>query len=69
MAAKQPTWARAQTMSNVVGWIGNVDRRQRDIGVDENGDAAVVDRHVVSCMRSRMIDDVRPIHTAHVNGR
>ena len=24
--------------------ISNVDRRQRDVGIDENGDAAVVDR-------------------------
>ena len=38
--------------------ISNVDRRQRDIGIDENGGAAVVDRQVVSCMRLRTIDDV-----------
>jgi len=38
--------------------IGNVDRQQRDIGIGENGDTAVVDRQVISCMRSRTIDDV-----------
>jgi len=38
--------------------IGNVDRRQRDIDSGENGDTAVVDRQVISCMRSRTINDV-----------
>jgi len=28
--------------------IGNVDRRQRDVGTGDNGDAAMVDRQVVS---------------------
>jgi len=38
--------------------IGNVDRRQRDIG--ENRDAAMVDRQVASCRptRLRAIDNV-----------
>jgi len=38
--------------------IGSVNRRQRDIGTGDSGDAAVVDRQVVSCTRSRTIDDV-----------
>jgi len=38
--------------------IGNVDRRPRNIGTGDNGDAAVVDRQVVSCTRSCTIDDV-----------
>jgi len=37
--------------------VGNVNWRQCDIGIDENGDAAVVDRQVVSCIRLRTIDD------------
>ena len=38
--------------------IGNVNRRQRDMGTGDNGDTAVVDPRAVSCTRSRMIDDV-----------
>jgi len=38
--------------------IGNVNRRQRDMGTGDNGDTAVVDPRAVSCMRSRMIDDI-----------
>jgi len=41
IAAKQLTWARAQTISNVVV-VGNDHRRQRDISTGDNGDAAVV---------------------------
>jgi len=52
IAVKQSTRARAKT-SNVVG---NVDRRQRDISTCDNGNAAMVDRQVVTavcgCARS-----------------
>jgi len=33
--------------------IGNVDRRQCNIGTVDNGDAAMVDRQVVTAVRSR----------------
>ena len=59
IAGKQPTWSRAQADDVKRCWlISNVDRRQRDIGIDQNRYAAVVDRQVVSCMRLRTIDDV-----------
>jgi len=38
--------------------VGNVNRRQRNIGTGDNGDAAVVDGQVVSCTQSCMINDV-----------
>jgi len=38
--------------------VGNVSRRQHDIDTGDSGDAAVVDRQVVSCTRLRMINDV-----------
>ena len=38
--------------------VGSVDRRQQDIGTGDNGNAAVVDRQLISCTRSHTIDDV-----------
>jgi len=38
--------------------VRNVDRQERDIGTGDNGDATVVDRQVVSCTRSRTIDNI-----------
>jgi len=38
--------------------VGNVNQRQRDIGTGDNGDATVVDPQVISCTRSRTIEDV-----------
>ena len=38
--------------------VRNVDQQERDIGTGDNGDTAVADRQVVSCTRSRTIDDV-----------
>jgi len=52
IAAKQPTWAHGGRL------VCNVDWRQCDIGIGDNGDAAVVDRQFISCMRLRTIHDV-----------
>jgi len=41
--------------------VGDVDRRQRDIGTGNNGNAAVDDRQVVSCTRLPTIDKWRRI--------
>jgi len=38
--------------------VGKVDRQQRDIDTGDNGDAAMVDRQVVSCTRLRTINNV-----------
>jgi len=37
--------------------IGNVYRRQRDISTGDDSDATMVDQQVVSCTRSRTIND------------
>jgi len=47
IAVKQSTWARGKTISNVVG---NVNRQQRDISTGDNGDAAMVDRQVITAV-------------------
>jgi len=44
--------------------VGNVDWRQHDISISDNGDATMVHGQVVSYTRSRMIDDVG----AHLQG-